>query len=154
MTAFLASYGKWNTYLSTACLVVVCVPMILFLLWTGQQALKDKHTAMTNTGILSPYPGPKCSMPTLCQGLASYQVNQARYQAVVTYDSTKMQPGQVNVFYDPANPTDAVVQRNSATFDFGMAAGLAGMLAFAVWWARQVGKSKTLSTYAGLSNIL
>ena len=152
MSDFLASYGKWHTWVGTACLLVICVPLILLLIWTGQQALADPHSASNDSGTLTPQ---TCTTPQTCSGVLTYAVNTTPYTAHVIYDPTKVKAGTgVQVFYNPKNPTSAVVQRVSALQDFGLALLLILVLVGAVWWARKVGQSRMLSTYAGISDLL
>lgn len=106
LTSGLKTYGEIRTRIGVIVAVVVAICFCIFGLITV--TAKDKHTTKT-TGILS---NVNCSSNT-CSATALYSLSgapspsPAPYQFTSTWGAGMTNGRTVDVYYDPANPSDA-----------------------------------------------
>jgi hypothetical protein len=107
LTSGLKTYGEIRTRIGVIVAVVVAICFCIFG-WITVLA-KDKHTAKTS-GILS---NVNCSENT-CTATALYGMSgspspsPAPYQFTATWGAGMTEGKTVDVYYDPANPSDAI----------------------------------------------
>lgn len=108
LTSGLKTYGEIRTRIGVFVAVVVAICFCIFG-WITVTA-KDKHTAKT-TGVLSSV---KCSS-NICSATALYgpagapAPSPAPYRFTSTWGADATEGKTVDVYYDPANPSDASV---------------------------------------------
>jgi len=109
LTSGLATFGAVDTYVRVACAVVIGI--IFIVIGATIKKNPDKHTSQT-TGTAS---NVNCTTSTgknkvtSCSASVDYTVNNQKYTFSGNYG--QITNGQtVSVYYDPANPGDAVGQ--------------------------------------------
>lgn len=107
LTSGLATFGAVDTYIRSACAVIIGIIMILI----GAMIRKnpDKHTQQT-TGVAHDVNCHTNKNNTTCDATVDYTVDNKKYTFTGTYTGNVTNGQTVSLFYDPKNSQDAVVQ--------------------------------------------
>ena len=91
-----------------------------------------------------------------CAGMVTYSVNGQVYSKQMSFGAsrTDASPQKVKVWYNPASPSDAVIDRPlSATNSYALAACLVLVLIAMLVYARAVLKSRRLAAFTGATDL-